>query len=186
MNNLLNQFQQSGEKIINQLKEELSLIRTGRASSSLIENIIVETYQGQTKLKLLELATITTEGPQTLIVQPFDPSVLQDIEKAVSQSSLNLNPIVQSNRVLIKLPSLTEEQRKKLLKLTNQKIEYSRIQVRNQRDESRKKIRNYLENKEISEDEKYKFEKEIDKITQDLNDKIAKIKEQKEKGIMEI
>ena len=73
MNNLLNQFQQSGEKIINQLKEELSLIRTGRASSSLIENIIVETYQGQTKLNLLELAIIKTEGPQTIIVQPFDP-----------------------------------------------------------------------------------------------------------------
>lgn len=181
---LFEEFKKNLEKEVAYLKQEIILIRTGKASPALIENILVETYAGAAKLKLKELATITAEDSLTLLIVPFDPSTISDIEKAILKSSLHLTPKVEGKNIYIKFPLLSEEQRKNLLKLVSQKAELSRERIRIQRDEARKKIKNFFENKQISEDEKFRMEKEIDKITQEFNNQISEIKEKKEKEIM--
>jgi len=183
---MLPEFKQNLEKTIDALKTEIASIRTGQASPSLIENLKVETYGGQAKLKLLELSTITNEGPTGLLISPFDPSIIKDIEKAILSSPLNLTPRVDGKNIHIAIPPLSEEQRRQLLKIISQKIEAARKQVRTIRDETRKKIKIAFEKKEISEDQKFRTEKEIDETTQQYNQQIDQIREKKEKEVMEI
>lgn len=174
------------QKVILSLKENLKTIRTGRASSSIIENLIVETYGGQTKLRLMELSTINSEGPTTLVISPFDPSTVVDIEKAVLKSPLGLTPQTQGSKIFIRIPALSEEQREKMTKLIAEMVEEKRNILRNLRDEARKKIRQEFEEKLITEDDRFRLEKEFDTITQDFNSQIQLIKEAKEKEIMEV
>lgn len=183
---LVDLFRQNVSKTIASLKDELKTFRTGRASPSLVENIIVETYSGTTKLHLRELATITTEGPQILSIIPFDHSILLDIEKAILRSPLGLTPQTQAGKILLKLPPLSQEQREKILKLLGGTVENKKQIIRNLRDEARKNIKSRFEKKEISEDEKYRLEKEIDEATQKIMEDIQKIKETKEKEIKEL
>ncbi len=186
MNSVTADLQQTVEKMITHLKEDLKSIRTGRASPSLVENLIVETYGGQTKLKLLELAHITTEGASIIAVMPFDPSVTADVEKSILKSPIGLSPQVQGGRILIKIPPLSEEQRQKLTKLIGQKIEEKKMMIRNARDDARKKVKIAYEQKEITEDDKFRQEKEIDTTTQEYMEQIQVIKENKEKEVMEV
>lgn len=186
MDLLLQDFQRNISKTIQSLREDLKLIRTGRASPALIEDLQVEAYGGQTKLKLLELATITTEGSTGLLIAPFDPSVISDIEKAILKSSLGLSPSVQGSKVVIKIPPLSQEQREKMLKLISQKIEEKKNIIRNHRDDVRRKIRLQLEQKTITEDDKFRTEKEVDSITTKNIEEIQSLKESKEKEIMEV
>lgn len=186
MDPTISEFKQDVSKTIASLHEELKSIRTGQANPSLVENVIAEVYGGQSKLKLLELSTITTEGPITIVISPFDPSTISDIEKAILKSPLGLSPIVQNNRVLVKIPPLSEEQRKKMIKLVNQIIEEKKEIVRNHRDEARKKIKNDFEEKIITEDDKYRIEKEIDKESQKYMENLVTLKTNKEAEILEV
>src|SRR3989344_8553644 len=186
MDSILEQFKKSAEKALLYLKEDLKSIRTGKSSPALLENLIIETYGGQSKLKLMELATIMTEGPTALSVTPFDPSTLSDIEKAILKSSLGISPSVQGTRIIAKIPPLSQEQREKFVKLINQKAEERKNILRSYRDEARKKIKQQSESKEISEDAKFRLEKEIDTETQTQMEQLQKIREAKEKEIMEI
>ncbi|MBI5127103.1 ribosome recycling factor [Candidatus Roizmanbacteria bacterium] len=179
-------FKRGCQKTIESLKEDLKSIRTGRATPSLVENLVVETYGGQSKLRLLEMATITTEGPQALLIIPFDPSVISDIEKAILKSPLGLSPNVQGSKIIIKIPSLSTEQREKFIKTAGEKIEDKKNQIRNLRDDVRKKIKTSFEKKETTEDVKYRLEKEIDNISQEFIQEIETIKTKKEAEIREI
>lgn len=182
----VSEFKQNSQKTVDFLKLDLKSIRTGHASASLIENIVVDTYGGSAKLRLLELSTITTEGPSTLIISPFDSSVTQDIEKAILKSPLGLSPAVQGNRIIIKIPSLSTEQREKFIKVVNEKIEEKKVQIRNHRDNSRKILKAKFENKEVTEDERFRLEKEIDNETAKFIDQINLIKENKIAEIKEV
>jgi len=173
-------------KTIASLKEDLKSIRTGRASPSLVENLTVETYGGTTKLRLLELATIMTEGASSISISPYDPSVIQDIEKAILKSPLGLTPTTLGAKIVIRIPSLNTEQREKYIKVVAEKVEEKKVTIRNHRDDSRKTIKNAFEKKEMSEDEKYRLEKEIDAQSIKFMEEINIIKESKEKEIMEV
>jgi ribosome recycling factor len=168
------------------LIEDLKSIRTGRANPVIVEQLVVDAYGGSTKLKLMEMATITTEGPAALIITPFDPSTVPDIEKAVLKSPLGLSPQPQGVRVIIRVPPLSEEQREKYVKLLNQKVEEKRNIIRTHRDDVRKKIKARFDEKVMTEDEKYRLEKEIDNITQNINSQLLEIKEAKEREIREV
>lgn len=180
------QFKQNVQKVINYLKEDLKSIRTGRANPSLVEKLVVEAYGGSTKLRLMELATITTEGPSALSIAPFDPSTSQEIEKSILKSSLGLSPSSQGNRILIRIPPLSAEQREKFVKIISEKIEEKKNQIRNFRDEIRKSIKTSFEKKETTEDEKFRLEKEIDSLTQEFMEEIRTIREKKETEIREV
>jgi len=186
MDPVISEFQQNSEKTILYLKDDLKSIRTGRASPSLVENLIVETYGGQAKLKLYELASISTEGPTTLVIAPFDPSIITDVEKAILKSPLGISPQTQGNRIFLRLPSMSADQRVKMNKLVNQKIEEKKVAVRGFRDETRRKIKLSFEKKEITEDNKYRLEKEVDNLTQKQMEELDRVKNNKEREINEI
>jgi len=180
------QFKINCQKVIGSLKEDLKSVRTGRASPSLVENLIVETYGGSTRLKLMELSTIVTEGPIALSITPFDPSTIQDIERATLKSPLGLSPIVQGNRIILKIPPLSIEQREKFIKTAVEKIEKKKNQIRNLRDDVRKSIKTSFEKKETTEDEKFRLEKEIDNISTQFMEEIQIVRDKKETEIREV
>ena len=107
-NQIITVFKEQSEKTLIYLKEDLKSIRTGKSNPALLENLIVETYGGQTKLRLLELATIVGEGPSALSVTPYDPSILVDIEKAILKSALGISPAVQGSRIIARIPDLSQ------------------------------------------------------------------------------
>lgn len=182
----LNDFRLKLSQTINHLQNNLATVRTGRATSALIENIVVSTYGGQAKLKVIELATIINEGAQTLLVTPFDQAVKNDLEKALRESNLGFSVSVSESQIRVKMPPLTEEQRQKYLKLVSQFCEEGREGIRRQRDEIRKKVREEFVHKELSEEQKYRLEEEIDKTAKEFTDKIEELKKHKEEEILNI
>jgi len=186
MDNLANEIKEECQLVIDRLKSKLASVRTGRASPALIENISVTAYDRQTKLRLLEMATITSQGPQVLLVQPYDPSLIKSIELAIHNSPLQVNPIVQENRLLIKLPPLSEEQRQTIVKLINNFVEEAKEAIRRIRDNKRKKVKSAIESKAISKEIKFRIEKEIDKEIHKINELITTIKDKKTKEVITI
>ena len=183
---IVTQFKQSSQKTVLALKEDLKSIRTGRATPALVENIPVTTYNGTTTLKLKELASISTEGSQTLVIAPYDVSTTGDIEKGILSSSMGLSPASQGTRILVKIPPLSQEQREKFIKLSNQMVEEHRVSVRGQRDDGRRKIKSQYEQKTITEDTKFRLEKDVDTVSSKIMEGMDDIKESKEKEIREI
>ena len=186
MDTIVNEIREEAAIVISRLKGKLAGVRTGRASPALVENIIVSAYNGQSKLRLLEIATITNQGPQILVIQPYDPSLIKEIELAVHNSPLQVNPIVQENKLLIKLPPLSEEQRQEIVKLISAFIEKTKEEIRQIRDSKRKRVKSAIENKAISKEIKFRIEKEIDKEIHKINDSIIEIKSKKIKEITTI
>ena len=182
----LNNFILKSQDIISKLKEDLRTVRTGKANPSFVENIIVETYNNTVKLKLKELAAISTLDSMTLQIKPFDLSTIMDIEKAILRSPLGISPKLETDQLIAKFPPLSQEQREKLVKLISQMVEESKKNIRKIRDEIRKFIRNSFENKKITEDDKFRLEKQIDEETKKLMTEIDNLKTTKEKEILTI
>jgi ribosome recycling factor len=182
----INSFKQTLQKTVTNTSENLATIRTGRATSALIENIQVKTYGGQATLKIIELATISNSGPQELLVAPFDPSTLQDIEAAVRASSMGFIVAVTGNQIRVKAPPLSEEQRQKYTKLVSQFSEEGREAIRRHRDAIRKELKDQSDSKEISDDQKYRLEQEIDKVSKEYTEKIDTLRKSKEEEVLTI
>lgn len=179
MEELIKEFEKTLNKIYKDLRTQLLSIRTGRITPALVENLPVQAYGGTVKLKLLELATIVNQDPQTLLITPFDPSTLQEIEKALQMADLGATPQTQGQQIFLRFPPLTEEQRQKFVKIVGEIVEEYREMVRVERDEVRKKVRIAFENQEITEDLKFSLFKRIDEITKRINETIEKLKEKK-------
>lgn len=179
-------FKNKSQKTIEHTKGELRQIRTGQLSPAVVEDLSVTTYDGTTTLTLKELASIGTDGPTTLVIDPFEASVIQDIEKAIHTSPLGLSPSVDGKIIRIKTPPLTEEQREKFVKLANEKVEEGKIHIRGHRDEARKDIKRLEDNKDISEDDRYRAEKEIDQFTKQFTDTLEELKNRKQEDIMSV
>jgi len=179
-------FKSDADLSIAHLREELKTIRTGKANPAMFENLIVETYGGETKLKLQELATIGIEGATLITITPFDPSTSPDIEKAILKSPYGLTPAPQGNRIILTIPPLSEEQRTKLVKAVNQIVEEKRVAIRNLRDNARKNIKSRLEKKEITEDDRFTLEKQIDDLSHTYTEEIQNLRERKDADIMTV
>ncbi|TSC95417.1 MAG: ribosome recycling factor [Parcubacteria group bacterium Athens1014_10] len=184
MLSLIENHKPNFQKIIEHLKKELLTLRTSRATPALVENILVEAYGSKTPLK--QLAGITIPETRTIMIQLWDKNIIKEVEKSISQSNLNLSPNTEGNIIRINLPSLTEENRKNLIKILHQKLEQNRIEIRNLRDKIKEEIVNKFKEKEVSEDDKFKLIEELDKITHKYNEEIKGIGEKKEKEIMTI
>lgn len=137
-------------KAIDHFRRELTGLRTGRANPAMIEEIGVEAYGAITPL--LQLAAIHSPEPRLLVVQPWDPAVIKDIEKALSQSSLGITPVVDGKNIRLPFPAMTEERRQDLLKVVHEKAEQTRIRLRAAREEEIKRLRADEKNGVISED----------------------------------
>lgn len=172
------------ESAVNALAHELGTIRTGRASVSLLDGIKVDYYNTITHLN--QMSTISVPESRLLVIQPWDPSSLSNIEKAILKSDLGLNPTNDGKVIRLAIPMLTEDRRKQLVKVVKNMAEESRISVRNARRDSNEKLKNMEKEKEITEDECHSGLKDIQKLTDDFIAKVDEILDKKEKEIMEV
>jgi ribosome recycling factor len=166
------------------LEDDLSGIRTGRASPALVEKLPVEYYGTQTPL--MQLASINVPEPRSLMIRPFDASSLKAIERAIRTSDLGLNPNNDGKAIRLNLPPLTEERRRDLVKLVHNRVEEARVAVRNVRRDSIKDLREFEQEKLISEDDREKGENELQKITDRFIAEVNAVGERKEKEILEV
>jgi len=171
------------KKSVENLKYELSKVRTGRASPLLLQGIKVD-YFG-TKVSLQEIAGVKAPEPRLLIIQPWDKNVIGEIEKAIRKSGLGLNPLNDGNVIRIQIPPLSDERRQELTKLVKKLAEEARIAVRNIRRDGIEKVKNLEKKKIISEDEKERAEKEIQDKTEKYIEEINETLEKKIEEIME-
>ena len=178
---ILSETRERMEKVLEFLRGELAVIRVGRPSPSLVENILVEAYE--TKLRVLELATILIQEPNQILIKPFDPSNLENIRKAILKANLGLNPVIDEEVIRITIPPLTGEQREAMVKVVGQKMEGARIMVRQIRAEIMKKIERSFEESKISEDEKFRLRKKVQEIVEEFNKRIEEISEAKKKEL---
>lgn len=180
------QTQQKMQKVVDLLKDDLSTIRTGRATPSLVENVVVAVYGGSTKLRILELATITASDPQTLLLTPFDASIIGEMQKGIMEANIGMTPTIDGNVIRISIPPLSGERREQLTKLMHQKLENGRIQARQIRHDAMSAIKKQFVEKELSEDEVSRLEKEIQKITDDVTSEIKTMGEKKEEELQQL
>ncbi len=181
---IIGQYQTNFESTIQHFREELQGIRTGRATPALVENIPVMAYNTLSKLKAL--ASISVLDSRTLKVEPWDKTIVKDIEKAIVESPGGLNPQNEGGFLRIPLSALTEENRREFIKVLSQKSEASRIALRQIRDEIREKIVGSERDGEITEDDKYLYFKKLDETVNEYNQKIKEFAQEKEKDIMTI
>ena len=176
--------QERMEKVIANLQKEISHVRTGKATTALLDNIKIECY-GQT-MPLNQVASISTPEVQLIMVQPWDKNVLQDIEKAILKSELGLNPTNDGNVIRLAIPSLNEERRMELVKLVKKFGEEGKISVRNVRRDANDKMKQMEKDKQIPEDELYGGQDKSQEITDQSIKKIDEMIEAKEKEIMQV
>lgn len=169
------------EKSVNLLAQELSKLRTGRASSAIVEGIKVE-YYGST-LPLNQVATISIPEPRMIVIQPWDKTALGEIEKAIYKSAIGLTPNNDGSVIRLSIPPLTTERREDLIKLTQKMGEEAKVAMRNIRRDANNEIKKEEKQKKISEDGSFKGQERIQKITDEY---IAKVDEVLGKKIKEI
>ena len=169
---------------IQALENDLSRIRTGRANPALVESVRVNYYDVPTPLQ--QLASISVPEPRSLLIRPFDPSTLKEIERGILASDLGLTPNNDGKVIRLNLPALTEDRRKELVKIVKRRSEDARISVRNIRRDLIRDLRDYENEKLISEDEQKRGEDELQKETDLFVGNIDKLCESKEEEVLEV
>jgi ribosome recycling factor len=183
INEIQKDAQDRMEKSLEALKSQISKVRTGRASPSLLDGISVEYYGSATPLR--QLANVTVEDSRTLAISVFDRSMSPAIEKAIMASDLGLNPSSAGTVIRVPLPPLTEERRKDLIKVVRGDAEQGRIAIRNVRRDANDKVKALLKDKEISEDDERRSQDDIQKLTDNFIKKVDEALAQKEAELME-
>lgn len=171
------------DKTIAALKNDLTRVRTGRASLSLLDGIRVDYYGTQTPLN--QVASLSIPESRLITIQPWDASIIKEVEKEILKSDLGLTPSSDGKLIRIAIPPLTEERRKELVKVVNKMCEDHKITVRNIRRDANEKFKGMKKDTQISEDDAYKAQGEIQKITDDYIRKIDDIYKEKEQEILE-
>jgi ribosome recycling factor len=182
--NFLGDATQRMDKSVEATHEHFNSVRTGRASSALLDRIQIDYYGTPTPLK--NLATISTPEPRMLTIQPFDPSAVKQIEKAVLESDLGLTPSSDGKLVRLPIPQLTEERRKELVKLVRQMAEEGRVAVRNVRRDAIKHLEELVKKGEVGDDDERAAETRVQKLTDEHVGKIDDLLKRKESEIMEV
>ena len=171
------------EKTLTSLDRDLKKVRTGRASASLLDGLRADYYGTSTPLN--QMASISVPEARLLLIQPWDTKVIGDIEKAILKSELGLTPMSDGKVIRISIPPLSEERRRELVKVIKKMGEESKVAQRNIRRDANDMLKDMKKEKEISEDEQYRAQDEVQKITDDFIKKVDEIIEAKEKEILE-
>ncbi|OPY63365.1 MAG: Ribosome-recycling factor [Syntrophorhabdaceae bacterium PtaU1.Bin034] len=183
-NEVIGEFEEKLKKSINSLKKDLSKLRTGVASISLLEDIRVSYYDQPTPLN--QVATISAPDSRTITIQPWDTSSINEIEKAIQKSDLGVNPMSDGKMIRLVFPRLTEERRKELTKLGGKMLETTKVAMRNVRRETNEKLKKMEKDKALSKDEAFKLQEEVQKTTDKYIGTAEGIYAEKEKEILEI
>src|SRR6056297_1001933 len=172
------------QKSVDALQNELSKIRTGRAHPSLLEHITIDYYGAEVPLN--QAANINAEDARTLSVVPFDKSMVGKIEKAIMTSDLGLNPATSGNNIRVPLPALTEERRADLVKLVHAEGEQAKVAIRNIRRDANSQLKDFLKDKELTEDDVRRGETLIQQLTDEHVGQVDELIGKKERELMEI
>ena len=172
------------EKSISSLESSLQKIRTGRANPSLLDAIQIDYYGNMTPLS--QVSNISVQDAKTLLISPLEKNLVPDIEKAIQSSDLGINPATSGDVIRVILPDLTEETRRDLIKVAKSEAENSKIALRNQRRDANGLLKEYLKEKEISEDDERRGQEIIQNLTDDFISKVEQLLELKEKDLLEI
>ncbi|QXM06116.1 ribosome recycling factor [Crassaminicella indica] len=178
------ELEEKMQKTIRVFKEDLNAIRAGRANPALLDKIVVEYYGSPTPLK--QIASVSAPEPRLLVVQPYDKTAIQAIEKAISQSDLGINPSNDGNVIRLAIPQLTEERRKELVKVVKKTGENAKIALRNERREANDKLKKMQKDGELTEDDLKKAEDEVQKMTTKFGQIIDELVSKKEKEMLEV
>lgn len=170
-------------KSVEVLEGEFARIRTSRANPAILDGVKVDCYGTVTPLK--QVASISVPEPRQLVIQPWDRSILPDVEKAIHKAELGLNPQVEANLIRVQIPPLTEERRKELAKLCGKLTEDARIAVRNLRRDANEQVKKLEKDKEISEDDAKTGTKKVQELTDEYIARLDKLLKQKETEILE-
>ena len=171
-------------KSIESLKREYSRLRTGRASISLLDGIRVSYYDTPTPLN--QMASLAVPEPRLIVIQPWDKTAIEDIEKAILKSELGLTPINDGKVIRISIPPLTEERRKELVKVARKMSEENKVAIRNIRRDANEMLKDLKKESEITEDDLYRSQEEVQKATDQFISQVDELCEAKEKEILEI
>ncbi len=172
------------EEVLEGYQDELKNIRTGRANPSLVEDLEVDYFGAKTPIK--QVASIAASDARSITITPWDKDNLVIIEKAVSESDLNVNPVNDGTLVRINFPALTEERRAELAKVVGKKTEETRIRIRKVREEAWDQIQKQEKDGEISEDDKFRNKDELQKAIDEYNKKVEEMAKKKEEEVMTV
>lgn len=172
------------EKTISVLKEDLAIIRAGRANPAVLDKVVVDYYGTPTPLK--QMAGVSAPEPRVILIQPWDKGSLRDIEKAIQVSDLGFNPTNDGIQIRIAIPQLTEERRKELSKLASKTGEQAKVALRNERREANDKIKKLEKDGELTEDDAKKATEEVQKIIDKYTKTVDEMVAKKEKEILEV
>ena len=184
MANHLDQHQAEFQAVIDHFQKEMNTLRTGRASAALVEGIRVESYGQMMDLK--GVASVTVPDAKTIQIEPWDKSIVKEIEKALVDANLGMQPNVAGSTIRLVMPPMTEENRKQLVKVLHQKAEAARVSIRNVREKVKSLVTADEKAKSISEDDKRRELERLDKVVGEWNSKIEKLSEEKEHDILTI
>ena len=172
------------EKAIDAVRREFSTVRTGKASPALLEHVRVEAYDSTMPLE--QLSTISAPEPRLLVVQPWDKSLIGEIEKAIQSADLGLNPSNDGNVVHVPIPPLNEERRQELVKVLHKMAEEGRISIRNARRAANDEIKERMKKSDLSEDEGHRMLEQVQELTDEYTEKIDSMLKAKEAEVMEV
>ncbi len=165
---------------------DLGSIRSGRATPALVENIVITAYGGSQRLKVMEMATITTMDAKTIVIAPYDPSIIVDIEKGIQEANIGLTPVIDGEIIRITIPPLSQERREEYIKLARAKLESGRVMIRQMRHEAMKNLKNAADDKAISEDQQEYGDKRVQEMTDEMIAEIDSIGSKKEAELKQV
>jgi ribosome recycling factor len=173
-------------KVLDFVKGDIASIRTGRANSSLVENIIVKAYGGSTNMRVMEMASIAVPDAQSLVITPYDASTIGEIRRDIEAANVGLTPVIDNNVIRVAVPALTSERRLEYVKMLHKKLEDGRVKIRQLRHDRMGELKRAFEVKEIYEDDKTRLEKELQDSTDKMMNEIETIGKAKEGELMKV
>jgi len=186
MEQIITAAKEKMRKAVDIIQQDLASIRSGRATPSLVENIVIHAYGGSQHLRVLEMATIHAGDPKTIVIAPYDPSIIEEIVKGIQEANVGLTPVVDGEIIRISIPALSEERRLEYVKLARTKIEAGRIMIRQIRQEAMRDLKRLEEDNALTEDERKHGEKAIQQLTDELIADIDGLGVKKEAELMQV
>lgn len=177
---------QKFQKVVDSVASDISGIRTGRATPSLVENIMVPAYGGTQMMRVMEVASITAPDTTMLVISPWDKSIIGDIRKGILEANMGMNPSIDGEVIRISFPPLTTEDREKYVKILSGKLENGKVSIRSVRADEMHEIKKKFEAKEITEDDKKDDEKKLQELTDTYVGKIDSMGEAKKQELLTI
>lgn len=182
----LGDTQDKMNKTLEFVKSDIGTIRTGRATPALVENIVINAYGGTTKMRVLELASITAPDASSLLITPYDSGTIGEIRRDIEAANTGLTPMIDNGAIRIAVPSLTSERRLEYVKMLHKKLEDGRVKIRQIRHEQMTDLKRAADAKEINEDDRFTTESELQKLTDKMMLEIETLGKNKEADLMRV